>query len=528
MASKKAKTPQEQALIKKRVEFVQSKPDVPKAQARQQFFVQTRAAELQAKGVEVTKQKRQELRQKFQSGEVKRSGFYTNADRARFATGNSGKGGTSSTSGTSTVNTGQNLAEYKMLSKENTARRPATTTKKQSSGGGFFAGAGNLAKRGLEDVANAPLIRFATRSVNSGLESTAATFINPSINLIGEGLNKLAFKKDGQKGGDYNPNLRVAGKMEAATNTVYALADIFTAGTTRALRIANPTFLTPPARTGIMTRINTKIDNLDNALNARTQSTRASKVKVPPAAATKTTTRPRGPVTTGKKPSNVDVTGPYSRPPVVQASKINPKPTRATTAKPAAAKPAAAKPAAARKTQAQMQKEADEAISGGLSKVMNEAPVTKGPDMNSSNLTFVEPKPAATTRARTQKPSGPRPAPKTTRAKAQAGSNFNQKVKNVNSGPQTKISPKIKKYESQEAFDKFMNSGGKDIVVEATRANPKVGKMFTDANEEFIKTRSARSASQAAVRAKRADRRVKAAVRLNRIRANQAAKAAGK
>ena len=90
MASKKAKTPQEQALIKKRVEFVQSKPNIPKAQARQQFFVQTRAAELQAKGVEVTKEKRAQLRQKFQSGQVQRSGFYTDADRARFATGNTG------------------------------------------------------------------------------------------------------------------------------------------------------------------------------------------------------------------------------------------------------------------------------------------------------------------------------------------------------------------------------------------------------------------------------------------------------
>jgi hypothetical protein len=180
-----------------------------------------------------------------------------------------------------------------------------------------------------------------------------------------------------------------------------------------------------------------------------------------------------------------------------------------------------------------MQAEADKNVSGGLSKALkpNAAPAPKstGPDMNASNLTFIPAKPtaAAAPKATTRKPSGPPPAAKTTRAKAKAGSNFNQKVKQVNSGPQTKISPKIKKYESQEAFDKFMNSGGKDIVVEATRTNPKVGEFFTAANKEFIKTRSTRSTSQAAVRAKRADRRVKAAVRLNRIRANQAAKAAG-
>ena len=541
MASKKAKTPQEQALIKKRVEFVQSKPNIPKAQARQQFFVQTRAAELQAKGVEVTKQKRQELRQKFQSGEVKRSGFYTDTDRARFATGRSGQGGTS------TVNTGQNLAEYKMLGKENTARRPVAA--KQSSNGNFFSGAANLAKRGLEDVANAPLIKFATRQVNSGLESTAATFINPSINLIGEGLNKLAFKKDGQKGGDYNPNLRVAGKMEAATNTVMAVADIFTAGATRSLRIANPTFLTPPAKTSLMSRINTKIDNLDNALNARTQASKASKVKVPPAAATKTTTRPTGPVTSGTKKSSIPGPGPKTRPLAGTGPKnAAGKPYRSlkeididikvgNAAEKTAGQKASVglKKPAAKKTQAQMQKEADDAVSGGLSKVMNEAPATKGPDMNSSSLTFVEPKPASVAkpaaakapRANTRKPSGPRPAPKTTRAKAEAGKNFNQKVKQVNSGPKTKIDPKIKKYKSQEDFDKFMNSGGKEIVVEATRANPEVGRAFTEANKEFISARSTRSTSQAAARKKRADRRTQAAIRLNRIRANQAARTAG-
>ena len=72
-----------------------------------------------------------------------------------------------------------------------------------------------------------------------------------------------------------------------------------------------------------------------------------------------------------------------------------------------------------------------------------------------------------------------------------------------------------------------MNSGGKDVVVQATKGNPEVGRAFTEANKEFIKTRSTRSTSQAAARKKRVDRRTQAALRLNRIRANQAAKAAG-
>jgi len=79
-SSKKNKTPQDQAIAAKRVEFVKANPNLDPAEARKRFFVQTRAAELQAKGVEVTKQKRQELRQKFASGGVQRQGFYTPGD----------------------------------------------------------------------------------------------------------------------------------------------------------------------------------------------------------------------------------------------------------------------------------------------------------------------------------------------------------------------------------------------------------------------------------------------------------------
>jgi hypothetical protein len=210
---------------------------------------------------------------------------------------------------------------------------------------------------------------------------------------------------------------------------------------------------------------------------------------------------------------------------------VSPKTGKPLAAKkPTAAKPAASKPAAVKKTQAQMQAEADKNISGGLSKALKpdaaSAPKSTGPDMNASNLTFIPAKPTAP-KPTTRKPAAARPAAKTTRAKAKAGSNFNQKVKQVNSGPQTKISPKIKKYESQEAFDNFMNSGGRDIVAQAARANPKVGEAFTAANKEFIAARQTKRVTQETTRTNLSKRRVKAAVRLNRIRANQAAKAAG-
>ena len=509
MASKKAKTPQEQALIKKRVEFVQSKPDVPKAQARQQFFVQTRAAELQAKGVEVTKEKRAQLRQKFQSGDVSRSGFYTDADRTRIAASNSGKAGTSSTSVTSTVNTGQNLAQYKMLGKENTARRPvAASTPKYT---------------GFEKTLN----DFTTQKFVPAVEKY---FQNPAaagINAIKGAFNPKAKKdyntwaeKEAAKGGvDLGSALNIAITVGQIGASIAQLRRGNTSGITSIISKA-PTFTKPPA------------------------------------------TRPTGPVTSGSRPSNVTKFGPNYKAPKPKSDfipggldatpkfqnapgtkmprRIKPKGVEtkngpvvsAKTGKPIASKkPAAAKPAAAKKTQAQMQAEVDKNVSGGLSKALKPkaAPASNAPDMNASNLTFIPAKPtaAASPKATTRKPSGPRPAPKTTRAKAEAGKNFNQKVKQVNSGPKTKIDPKIKKYKSQEDFDKFMNSGGKEVVVQATKANPEVGRAFTEANKEFISARSARSTSQAAARKKRADRRTQAAIRLNRIRANQAARAAG-
>lgn len=520
MASKKAKTPQEQALIKKRVEFVQSKPDVPKAQARQQFFVQTRAAELQAKGVEVTKEKRAQLRQKFQSGEVKRSGFYTDADRASFTTGKTGGGGSTTTPGTSTTpkQFGTRSVSPAMRQKVSGFKSGNVQASTKSKYTGF--------EKTLDDFTTQKFVptveKYFQNPAVAGINAIKGAF-NPKAK---QNYNTWAEKEAAKGGVDLGNALNIAITVGQIGASIAQLRRGNTSGVTSILSKA-PTFTKPPA------------------------------------------SRPTGPVTSGSRPSNVTKFGPnYKAPkpkddflpggldrpikynnapgtksprrikpkgvetkggPVVSAKTGKPLPAK----KPTATKPAASKPAAAKKTQAQMQAEADKNVSGGLSKALkpNAAPAPKstGPDMNASNLTFIPAKPtaAASPKATTRKPAGPRPAAKTTKAKAEAGKKFNQKVKQVNSGPQTKINPKIKKYESQEAFDKFMNSGGKDVVVQATKGNPEVGRAFTEANKEFIKTRSTRSTSQAAARKKRADRRTQAAIRLNRIRANQAAKAAG-
>jgi len=98
--AKKQRTPQELERIRQRKEFVQANPELDPAEARKRFYVQTRVKELEKSGVEVTKERRAALRQKFLTGGVQRQGFYTPADLAKY-TGSSG-----STGGSTGGNTG--------------------------------------------------------------------------------------------------------------------------------------------------------------------------------------------------------------------------------------------------------------------------------------------------------------------------------------------------------------------------------------------------------------------------------------
>lgn len=98
----KKRTPQELARIKARKEFVQANPELDPAEARKRYYVQTRVQELEKSGVEVTKERRAALRQKFLSGGVQRQGFYTPADIAKF-TGGSNNNNNNSNDGSATV-----------------------------------------------------------------------------------------------------------------------------------------------------------------------------------------------------------------------------------------------------------------------------------------------------------------------------------------------------------------------------------------------------------------------------------------
>lgn len=256
-SSKKNKntTPQDQALAAKRVAFVKSKPELSPVEARTRFFVQTRAAELQAKGVEVTKQRRQELRQKFASGGVQRTGFYTPADIARAAAAKS----TVTPPPATLSSRPQDLADYKnttysYLDKENMARRPVVpkaTPKGNPLGvSDRFA---NAVKNPAADFFGSPAGKFVKGAYNlaeSTAESFNATFINPTVNLAGRIVGK-------------NPNLRQAGGMEAAVNTADVILSIVTAGVAKGQVQGVNTAIKGllPAKSGLIKNTATKISS---------------------------------------------------------------------------------------------------------------------------------------------------------------------------------------------------------------------------------------------------------------------------
>lgn len=235
--SNKNKTAQDKALAAKRVEFVKSKPDLAPEEARTRFFVQTRAAELQAKGVEVTKAKRQELRQKFATGGVQRQGFYTPADLAKIAARNSaGSNKVDNTITSSPVDSGANLADVKTTGDQAVRMGRAAAQPKNTLGiGNRFE---NALKNPAADFFGSPvgkLVKGAYKMAEQSAESLNATFINPSINAVGSGLNWLS--GNGPDAG-YNPRLRVAGPKEAAFNTAMIAIDIASLGQSRAATAA--------------------------------------------------------------------------------------------------------------------------------------------------------------------------------------------------------------------------------------------------------------------------------------------------
>ena len=565
----KNKTPQDKALASKRVEFVKANPNLDPAEARQRFFVQTRAAELTSKGVEVTKEKRAQLRQKFQAGDVQRTGFYTPADLAKIAArktgGNTGgnTGGTGGTTGGTTGGStnGQNLAEYKMLNKENTARRPVSA-KQQSSDPGMtgmnkFIN-DNIAKPMMGSVQSfnernvkqfgpkTPLIVRTAGGVTRGIggmalstaESFNATFINPGVNLVGGLFGK-------------KPNLREAGPVEAAFNTADVIATIATFGgskpLTAALRVSGRGAAEQLSKFGFAKQ-SSKIDNILNRLG-KTESI------VPAANATKAPGKPyagpkapggasksgpvlfeknqksfytdiasgKGPKYTGAKSSTYKPTDALSTAKVKPARSTKPKETpeffKDSGAKvkfknePGTKIPKRVKPkgtetkggpvvSARSSKSAAAQAKADQLIESGLSKV---APKSTTPNMNASSLSSME------STAPVIKPKGPKVSP----AKAKAGAGVKAKMTEAKAVPvRSTVTPKttVGSFKNQAEFDTFMGAGGKFHLQNMA---PAARQEFLTKNQRFIAARGARKTAVTTTESKIVARNVKFKQRYN-------------
>jgi hypothetical protein len=117
--NKKPKSPEVQARINQRVNFVKSRPNLDPYEARKRFFVQTRVKELEAAGKPVD---RKALRNQFDTGKVKREGFYTPADLRKFGKGTGGTGaGSVGTGGTGSKGTGGKGASSTITGGKNTS-----------------------------------------------------------------------------------------------------------------------------------------------------------------------------------------------------------------------------------------------------------------------------------------------------------------------------------------------------------------------------------------------------------------------
>jgi hypothetical protein len=214
MASKK-KTPAQIQLEKERREFVQARPNLEKAEARKRFFVQKRAAELEAAGKPVD---RKALRQKFETGGVKRAGFYTETDLKRIAAtkaannrGSSGKGSTTSPTRISSAQ----MNQVRRQSVQGWGQTPAGSTKPAATW------KPDIIQRTTEAAFNPSnwmkwlqgAQKKAGDFVVGEAESLQATFVAPAWN---------------QSVGRISPKLKVreAAPLEAAVNTAATLASI--------------------------------------------------------------------------------------------------------------------------------------------------------------------------------------------------------------------------------------------------------------------------------------------------------------
>ena len=584
-SSKKNKntTPQDQALAAKRVAFVKSKPDLSPLEARTRFFVQTRAAELQAKGVEVTKQKRQELRQKFATGGVQRQGFYTPADLARIAAvkSNNNKSNNNNDTDISNSNNGQNLGDYKQSVKGDQAVRMGRKAAQPKNFLGISNRFENAIKDPIGDFQGSPVGRgitwigkTASNIVTDTAESLSATFTNPLINLGGKAIGK-------------NPNLRVAGPLESAINVADVVLAIATLGSSKAattvpFAAARKSLVRTTAGQivrGTDDYAATALKNLGKGPKSGTVDLATGAYIAPVKTAAKNTAKNKaaGEIVTGAddyvksavknygkgpKSGTVDLaTGAYKAPytrmrdiafdlahgtpaektaagkvaaKLDSAPKAKPKATPAKSVAPKATTKKAATPKATTKTPREAGKAKFEATKAQAQKDIN-ASNWKDPNnrfadawddgpVDMSKIDFMESAPRySTARRPTVKAADAAPTPKpparTTKPKARAKAGFKAKVNEVKSTP-VKATGKPS-FKSQAEYNDWLKSGGKETLRNMTQGERNV---FLKANEKFVAGAAAKAQQAAATQAKTTQRALATQTRYRNARPELQAK----
>jgi hypothetical protein len=526
----KNRTPEESNRIAKRIEFVQAHPDLTPLVARQRFFVQTRAAELTSKGVDVTPEKRKQLRQGFDTGKVKREGFYTAGDIARIAAKNKGGDGTQDITKpvVSKKSTGGNrAAAARSMPGVRVTQTPQSLaeTKADSSMTGVnkwinekiakpeMAAIQSFNQRNIKQFGSGtPLIVRTAGGITRGIggvamstgESFNATFVNPAVNLIGGLFGK-------------KPNLRQAGPLEATINTADAIATIGSLGgskiITSVLKAGGEVAAEKLSQRGLA-RTSMAIDKII-ARTGGTAETLVSAANSTPKPG-KSYAGPKAPggkskagevlyernqksfyndIVSGKGPSyQAAPSSTFKATDVLSTTKVKPakvtKPKATEISKPTSTR-------ASKSTAAQAR--ADKLIEGGLSKV---APKSSTPNMNASSLSSMESTAPVT---KVSKPKGPKVSP----AKAKAGAGVKAKMEQAKAAPvRSTVTPKttVASFKSQAEYDTWMSAGGKFHIQNMAPAQQQ---SFLKANQKFIAARGARKTAVTTTESKVVARNVK-------------------
>ncbi len=472
MATKK-NNPNVQKRVAERKAFVAARPDLSKEVARKRFFVQTRAAELQAAGKTVD---RAALRKKFETGQVGRAGFQTQQDIQKAAARRSVTSSSSSALIPSPSTTGRSDMK----------RTISATTSKP-----------------MMDVRRKSVSDFGTKKAPGRQTAGSVKFIDKAIG-VGLGAGKLVVGTAEQAQaafvapvwnptvGRINPKLKVrqAGTKEGLITAATTIASLPTGGVggtairTVGGKVASKIVPKIPGA-GIATRAIKAVVN-----EARLILPGKGGIKPPAPTPIRTAPRPTAP---GGTRSVARAPRPTPKPGEVGGVKIPSQVLSKPAPKPVKTTPKPKKTPAA---------EAPVAKAPAVKAPAKKAPAKKAPA-----------KKAPSKKAVAKKSAPPKePAPVKTPAM--------KSVQKTSTGP-TSTSPAVGNrvegvptFKTQADYNKFMDTGGKEVLRGMSTGQQL---SFEQANRAFVIGRSRARQAQTASRVSAAQKRAAVVARRNKM-----------